>query len=100
EVFNQVKEKYSATHSIKIAQQQGKGKNDAVKTGFSLATGDVLMILDADLTMPPEELQKFYEAIISRQGDFIIGSRLVYEMENGAMRLLNLMGNKFFSLIF
>ena len=100
EVLNQVREKYSGTHTIKIVQQQGKGKNDAVKKGFSIATGDVLMILDADLTMPPEELPKFYAAIASGQGDFIIGSRLVYEMESGAMRLLNLLGNKFFSFVF
>jgi len=100
EVLNRVKEKYSGSHNIKIVQQQGKGKNDAVKKGFSIATGDVLMILDADLTMPPEELPKFYNAIASGQGDFIIGSRLVYEMENGAMRLLNLFGNKFFSFVF
>jgi SAM-dependent methyltransferase len=100
EVLNQVKEKYSVTHNIKIIQQDGKGKNDAVKKGFSMATGDVLMILDADLTMPPEELPKFYNAIATGQGDFIIGSRLVYEMENGAMRLLNLFGNKFFSFVF
>jgi len=100
EVLSEVKEKYSATHNIKIIRQQGKGKNDAVKNGFSMATGEVLMILDADLTMPPEELPKFYDAIASGQGDFIIGSRLVYEMESGAMRLLNLLGNKFFSFVF
>ena len=100
EVLNDVQKKYSGTHNIRIVQQQGKGKNDAVKKGFSMATGEVLMILDADLTMPPEELPKFYEAIAGGQGDFIIGSRLVYEMESGAMRLLNLLGNKFFSFVF
>ena len=100
EVLNAMKDKYAGTHNIKIVQQPGEGKNDAVKAGFSLAANDVLMILDADLTMPPEELPKFYDAIVSGQGDFIIGSRLVYEMESGAMRLLNLLGNKFFSLVF
>jgi SAM-dependent methyltransferase len=100
EVIRQMQEKYSSTHNIKITQQQGEGKNDAVKKGFSMATGEVLMILDADLTMPPEELPKFYDAIASGHGDFIHGSRLVYEMESGAMRLLNLLGNKFFSFIF
>ncbi len=100
EVINEVQKKYAATHNIKITQQASKGKNDAVKKGFGMATGDVLMILDADLTMPPEELPKFYSAIASGQGDFIHGSRLVYDMESGAMRLLNLLGNKFFSFVF
>lgn len=100
EVIQMVQKKYSGSYSIKIIQQEGEGKNDAVKKGFSIATGDVLMILDADLTMPPEELPKFYNAIASGQGDFIHGSRLVYDMDKGAMRLLNLMGNKFFSFVF
>jgi len=100
EVIQQAQSRYADTHDIKAFQQQGKGKNDAVKKGFSEATGDLLMILDADLTMPPEELPKFYDAMASGQGDFIHGSRLVYDMDKGAMRLLNLLGNKFFSLIF
>lgn len=100
EVIQQVQQKYGSTHDIKIAKQPGKGKNDAVKKGFSMATGDILMILDADLTMPPEELPKFYDAIASGHADFVHGSRLVYDMESGAMRLLNLLGNKFFSFVF
>ena len=100
EVIQDIQKKYATTHHIKITRQEGKGKNDAVKKGFSIATGDIFMILDADLTMPPEELPKFYNAIATGQGDFIHGSRLVYEMESGAMRLLNLLGNKFFSFVF
>jgi SAM-dependent methyltransferase len=100
ETIQQVKEKYSTTHDIKIAKQDKKGKNDAVKKGFGMATGDILMILDADLTVPPEDLPKFYNAIASHQGDFINGSRLVYPMEKQAMRFLNLLGNQFFSMMF
>ena len=95
-----VKKKYETTHDIKIGQQKGKGKNDAVKAGFDMARGDILMILDADLTVPPEDLPKFYEAIAGGKGDFINGSRLVYQMEKEAMRFLNLLGNKFFSMAF
>jgi hypothetical protein len=65
-----------------------------------MAAGDILMILDADLTVPPEDLQKFYYAIATCKGDFINGSRLVYQMEKQAMRFLNLLGNKFFSWAF
>jgi SAM-dependent methyltransferase len=85
--------------TIKLFVQEGKGKGDAVRLGFSRASGDVLMILDADLTMPPEDLPKFYDALASGKGEFINGSRLVYPMESQAMRFLNILGNKFFSVV-
>jgi len=80
--------------------QTGKGKGDAVRLGFARATGDILMILDADLTVPPEDLPRFYEALVDGRGEFINGVRLVYPMEGQAMRPLNFLGNKFFSLAF
>ena len=83
-----------------LLRQTGVGKGDAVRLGFSRASGDILMILDADLTMPPEYLPEFYEALYSGKGDFINGVRLVYPMENQAMRFFNSLGNKFFSLVF
>lgn len=84
----------------KLFRQAGKGKGDAVRLGFASAHGDLLMILDADLTVPPEDLPLFYEAWWSGKGDFVNGVRLVYPMEERAMRFLNLLGNKFFSLAF
>jgi SAM-dependent methyltransferase len=81
-------------------QQTGIGKGDAMRLGFEKARGEVLMILDADLTVPPEDLPRFYDALVSRKGDFINGVRLVYPMEQQAMRLANLAGNKFFSAAF
>jgi len=71
-----------------------------VRAGFEVARGDILMILDADLTMPPEDLPKFYEALVSGRGEFINGSRLIYPMEKDAMRLLNQLANWMFSLMF
>lgn len=100
ETIREIQKKYAMSHDIKIAQQKGKGKADAVRAGFDLASGHILMILDADLTVPPEDLTRFYEAIASGKGDFINGSRLVYQMEEEAMRFLNLLGNKFFSMAF
>jgi SAM-dependent methyltransferase len=85
---------------IKILQQMGRGKGDAVRAGFAAATGDILMILDADLTMPPEELPKFYTVVASGHAEFANGVRLVYPMEERAMQFLNLCANKAFSLIF
>jgi ubiquinone/menaquinone biosynthesis C-methylase UbiE len=86
--------------NAKLFRQSGKGKGDAVRLGFSKATGDVLMILDADLTVPPEDLPRFYEAWRSGKGDFINGVRLVYPTEQRAMRFFNFLANKFFSLAF
>ena len=83
-----------------LLRQTGVGKADAVRLGFSKARGNVLMILDADLTVPPEDLPRFYEALISGKGEFINGVRLVYPMEKEAMRPLNFLGNKLFSLAF
>jgi SAM-dependent methyltransferase len=85
---------------IRIMQQTGKGKGDAVRAGFAAATGDILMILDADLTMPPEELPKFHAVIASGQAEFANGVRLVYPMDEKAMQFLNLCANKAFGLIF
>jgi SAM-dependent methyltransferase len=87
-------------YDIKAMRQPGKGKADAVFTAFDAARGDVLMILDADLTMPPEQLPKFWEVMQSGRGEFVNGSRLVYRMEDQAMRALNLVANKLFSMIF
>lgn len=85
---------------IKASKQSGKGKADAVRKGFAEARGDVLMILDADLTVPPEDLPKFYAALIEGKGEFVNGTRLVYPMEKLAMRTLNLVANHWFSLLF
>jgi len=81
-------------------KQTGKGKGDAVRMGFAAASGDILLILDADLTVAPEDLPKFIDVLISGKADFVNGSRLVYPMENHAMRFFNLVGNKFFSMAF
>lgn len=85
---------------IKLYQGPGISKSENVWTGFDLAQGDIVLILDADLTVIPEELPYFYEAIVKRNGEFINGSRLVYPMHNNAMKLFNIIGNKFFSIAF
>ncbi len=87
-------------HDIKIMRQSGKGKGNAVREAFAAASGDILMILDADLTTPPEDMPKFYEALVENKGEFINGCRLVYPMEKQAMRFLNFVANKFFGVLF
>jgi hypothetical protein len=91
-------ERVAARHpNVRALRQTGRGKSDAVRLGFAEARGELLTILDADLTMPPEKLASFYEAYVGGRGDFVNGSRLVYPMEGAAMRFLNHLGNIFFA---
>jgi hypothetical protein len=103
DTYNVIKEeikRYKGPIKASLYKQKGKGKRDAVRLGFSKAKNELLMILDADLTVDPKELLKFYNVIASGKTDFVMGSRLVYPMEKMAMRDLNVLGNKFFSLVF
>jgi SAM-dependent methyltransferase len=90
----------NAERAVRRLRQDGKGKGDAVRKGFAAAKGEVLIILDADLSVPPETVPKFYAALAAGKGNFINGSRLVYPREERAMRLINLVGNRAFSLLF
>ena len=85
---------------IMAMKQSGKGKGNAVRDAFEKASGEILMILDADLTTPPEDMPKFYDALSDNKGEFINGCRLVYPMDKEAMRFLNYLGNRFFGWFF
>lgn len=98
--IRRVADSYDGPFTIKVMRQEGKGKGDAVRKGFAAASGDVLMILDADISVPPEELPMFFDTLASGRGEFINGSRMVYLMDKRAMRFLNLLGNKAFGLVF
>ena len=95
-----VRDAYRDRWDIKVLKQDGKGKGDAVRKGFAAATGDVLMILDADLTMPPEALPKYHAVIETGRAEFVNGTRLVYPMEREAMRPLNFIANRCFAYLF
>ncbi len=99
ETIQAAKEKHPE-RNIRIMQQSGKGKGNAVREAFAEASGDILFILDADLTVPPEDLPKFYEAIRSGKADFVNGMRLVYPKENDSLQFLNMTANKIFGLTF
>jgi SAM-dependent methyltransferase len=86
--------------NLVLLRQPGTGKGDAVRFGFAHATGDILMILDADMTVAPEDLPRFYGAITEGTAEFVNGVRLVYPMEGEAMRFLNYLGNRFFGVVF
>ena len=100
EECERVRDAYRGQWDITVLKQDGKGKGDAVRKGFAAAKNDVLMILDADLTMPPEALPKYHAVIESGKADFVNGTRLVYPMENEAMRPLNFIANRCFAYLF
>jgi SAM-dependent methyltransferase len=100
EECERVRDAYRDSWDIKVLKQEGKGKGDAVRKGFAAAKNDVLMILDADLTMPPEALPKFHAVIESGKAEFVNGTRLIYPMEAEAMRPLNFIANRFFAYLF
>ncbi len=100
EKIQEVIQRHQDKKILLIHQGEARGKADAVRKGFDAAQGDILIILDADLTVPAEDLPKFYCAIAENKGEFINGTRLVYPMEKRAMRTLNILGNKVFSMIF
>ena len=100
EEIHRVMRSYPEKNIRFLSQGDGVGKGDAVRKGFADARGQVLMILDADLTVAPEDLPKFYYALATGKGEFINGCRMVYTMEDEAMRMLNVFGNKFFSYVF
>jgi len=91
---------YDGELDLRATVQDGIGKGDAVRKGFEMARGDVLMILDADLTVAPEDLAKFYNCVVSGRGNFVNGSRMVYPVEKHAMRFLNMVANTIFARLF
>lgn len=97
EVMQAVQAQFQETHDIKLFQQEGKGKGDAVRKGFAEATGDVLIILDADLTVQAEDMKKFFQVIASGQCDLANGCRLVYPLSRSTMPSLNRWANRFFA---
>jgi hypothetical protein len=100
EECERVRDAYKGCWDIAVLKQDGKGKGDAVRKGFAAAKNDVLMILDADLTVPPEALPKYHAVIESGKAEFVNGTRLVYPMENEAMRPLNFIANRCFAYLF
>jgi len=99
EEIKRVIEKYPHK-DIKLLIQGGIGQGDAFRKGFDHAKGDFVFWLEADLTTPPEELTKFWDAYISGRCEYANGTRLVYKMQKSAMPVVNFLGNRFFGNLF
>jgi glycosyltransferase involved in cell wall biosynthesis len=83
----------------RLLGQPGTGKADAVRAGFAAAQGDVLMVLDGDVSVAPEELPRLYRAVVETGGGLVTGSRFLLPMEAGSMRPLNRLGNRAFAVL-
>lgn len=83
-----------------LTQSRPPGKAGAVYDGFDAASGDILIILDADMTVAPEDLPRFYLALAEGVARFANGTRFVYPMADGAMPRLNNAGNRLFGAFF
>lgn len=99
EEIQRVLASYTGPHTLRALQQTGIGKGNAVREGFSVATGDIFVIYDADMSVPTYELQPFVELLATKRAGFTNGSRFIYPMEHGAMRSLNYAGNLVFSFL-
>ena len=82
---------------VRVLKQTNRGKGDAVRLGFAEAAGDIVMIVDSDLAVPPEYMPRVYQALVDGVGEFVNCTRLVYPMEKGAMRPLNYVANRVFA---
>lgn len=82
------------------ARQTGKGKGDAVRAGFALASREIPMILDADMTARPDDLPKLYRAIATGKCELVNSSRLAYAIQKRAMHFINLLGDKLLAAAF
>ncbi len=77
-----------------------RGRGDAVRKGLAAAQGDILIVLDGDLTIPPEELPRFYDALVTGKGEFINGTRLIYPSQTDLVPYLKKIGSATISLWF
>ena len=100
EEIEHIIQKYPQQDIKLVPQDKGKGKADAVHLGFEAASGDILFILDADLSVPPESLPRFYNVLQSGKGEFVNGTRLIYPLEDQSMKFLNFFANYFFGIAF
>jgi glycosyltransferase involved in cell wall biosynthesis len=78
---------------IHIIEQQGKGKGDAVRLGLEAATGEIIVMLDADGSANPREIAAFVDALLAGN-DFAKGSRFAQGGESHDITMLRRIGNR------
>ncbi|MEL6820245.1 MAG: glycosyltransferase family 2 protein [Calditrichota bacterium] len=82
-----------------ILQPKNQGKGAALRAGFAAATGDVLVVQDADLEYDPREYSKLLQPILDGQADVVYGSRFTGEGPHRVLFFWHYVGNKFLTLV-
>ena len=82
-----------------LYHDKNQGKGAALRTGFAAATGDVVLIQDADLEYDPAEYPKLIEPILDRRADVVFGSRFAGGQAHRVLYFRHMLGNRFLTLL-
>lgn len=94
-----IENNFNTSRFIKKYHQTNQGKGAALRTGFSCATGDIIIIQDADLEYDPEEYPKLLAPILSGKADVVYGSRFMGGDAHRVLYFWHYAGNRFLTLI-
>ncbi len=83
-----------------VSFKKNNGKGFAVREGIKKSNGKFIAILDADCSVKPKEIKKFFKELEKEKKRIIIGNRFFKKMEKNAMPSLHILGNRFFALLF
>jgi len=94
-----IKDKLEATVDQVIYQPRNLGKGAALRAGFQSATGDILMVQDADLEYDPRQYAALIEPIVTDKADVVYGSRFAGGGPHRVVYFWHSLGNKFLTLL-
>lgn len=84
-------------HNIKTIRQKGRGKGSAMRESVDHTDAEIIVFLDGDGTYSASDLHRMIKPIIDDEADMVVGSRVLGEMEKGAITTFNMIGNSLFN---